>query len=130
VSESIDLKNLANQRSLGKRSLKRLLTWLWRTPILCLHVRVTPPAILFTVVTFYIDTVNRGSLWSPTHLLRELREVIQPLIAYSNTTPTIVRIPRIILVVAALFHVSPACVSLIEALAPAVFRTNVGGAER
>lgn len=82
--------------SAGKSSIVRLLLW------------CRPSAVVWRVSSLVVATINAGSLRSWTHVYREGREVVQPLVTHLNTSAAVVLVIIVLGIQATSLHFLPA----------------------
>ena len=77
------------------------------TPVIRLHSRSHPSAVLGTIGSIVVNPIDPHPAWGTSHITQEVRKTLTPTGAHGNPTTAIEAIRRISLIYAALSHVSP-----------------------
>lgn len=75
--------------------------------VVCLFVQGRPSAIFSTIRSVVVNAFNGAVLWPWTHIAKERREVIAPVVANVDASPTVSGVVLPLLVIAAVFDSRP-----------------------
>src|SRR5580704_17142980 len=104
------LSNVFNDLRMYRRNCRTLVVPHTIAAVLSLLPGSSPIAVLRRVITIRVAAINRFALGPLAHVVHELLEVIEPLIADHDASPSIAAVFLVFGVPAALLHVSPATV--------------------